>query len=228
MMRFKILLCSLMVFSVAQAEPEKGEPVRELNPEILQFNQKPEIVNPWAITSAITVPQPITIGVERKLDAIDQLSVFFEGGWFKYSFGENKSRSVMDYTLVSGVRYHPFLNWLTLTGELGFRHIGVTVDISNLKMDGQSLANTAHMDVNALFAGILVGGQWFLSQRVAIGFDVGLQFSVPLAHGGAVDIIQSPDQVDGSDLTVDDEEAMKRISGIPIPQIALVRFVWYI
>jgi len=188
----------------------------------------PEIANPWGITTAITVPQPLTIGVERKLDDIRRLAVFFEGGWFKYSFGEENSRAVMDYTLMSGVRYHPFSNWLTLTGELGFRHINVNVDISNLKMDGQSLANTAEMNVNALFAGLLIGGEWFLSRRVAIGFDLGVQFSVPLAHGGNVAIEQDPDQVDGSDLSVDDEEVMKRISGIPLPQIALVRFVWYI
>jgi hypothetical protein len=229
MKRVALTFSLLMVFSIAHAEPEEGKPVYVMPAAVKDFViEKKEILNPWAVTAAITVPQPLTIGIERKFDVENQLSAFLEGGWFKYSFGEGKSRSVKDYSIISGVRYRPFLNWLTLTGELGFRHIGVQVDISNLKMDGQSLANTATLGVNALFLGILVGGQWLISENVAVGFDVGLQMSVPLAHGGKVDIRQNPSQVDGSDLSVDDEEVMKRISSIPIPQIALARFVWYI
>lgn len=187
-----------------------------------------QIYDEWAITSAITVPQPLTIGIQKKLDPFFPISVFLEGGWFKYSFGENKSRSVKDYSIITGVRFNPFYNWLTLTGEFGYRHIGVNVDISNLKMDGVSLANTAQLGVNTFFMGLLVGGQWFISENVALGFDVGLQFAVPFVHGGGVTIKQIPGQEDGSDLSVDDEEVMKRISGIPIPQIALLRAVFYL
>ena len=41
-------------------------------------------------------------------------------------------------------------------------------------------------------------------------------------------ILADPNSTDNTDLSVDDEAAMRRISALPIPQIALIRFIWYL
>jgi hypothetical protein len=216
-MKCWILLLTFIGFSAA-ADQLESEAVETASP----------IEHQWGITAAIAVPQPLTIGVERRFDLVENMSYFVEGGWFQYKFGENKSRALKVYSVTSGVRYRPFFDWLTLTGEFGFRRIGLNVDISNLKMEGVSLANAAQMNVSTFFVGLLAGGQWSISENIALAFDLGVQLAVPILHGGEVKIEQSPGQVDGSDLSVDDEETMKRVSSIPLPQIALVRFIWYI
>jgi len=177
------------------------------------------------IITAITVPQPLSVGYEVIYPELPELHFFAEGGYFKMPLsGHLKNASV--WSIQAGARYFPFENWFYLAGTLGFRQVGLGTDISNLQVNGVSLANTADLKLNAAILGVAVGGQWFLSPKVAISFDLGIQLAIPLLHGGNTDIVQ--DNPDGTDLTVDSSDALYRITSIPLPQIALVRFIWYI
>ncbi len=71
-----------------------------------------------------------------------------------------------------------------------------------------------------------LGGQWSINADMALAVDLGVQLPIPLLHGGTTEIVQ--DQPDGTDLSVDDSDALYRISGMLVPQIALIRFIWYI
>lgn len=177
----------------------------------------------YALTTAIAVPQPLTIGVQVHQDAVPSLDAFLEGGFFKYPL-TSSSRSFSDYSFEAGLRYHPFQNWFYTTGEIGFRHIGVTVDISNLKQDGVALANSATLSLGTFFFGLLIGGEWDLSQNISFAFDLGMQFA--LIHTGGITIQADPSQDPGTDLSVEDAAEMKRISGLMLPQVALARLIF--
>lgn len=179
----------------------------------------------FAVTAAVAIPQPLTIGVQAHRTNQPNLDAFYEAGFFKYPLS-SATRSGSDYTFEAGLRYHPFSNWFYVSGELGFRHIGLNVDISNLKQDGVALANTATLSVGTFFAGFLVGGEWRLGERFALAFDLGLQLA--LIHTGGITINADPSQTDGTDNSVDDQKELKRISGLPLPQIAVFRLIWYI
>jgi hypothetical protein len=177
------------------------------------------------VTSAVSLPQPLLLGVRLRPSAAPDWESFFEGGWFRYGFGSGK-RALSSATLKGGARYHPFSNGWFVAGELGFRWVDLVVDISNLKLDGVSLADTAVARLGTLFGGLLIGGEWSLSERLALGFDLGVQLA--LLHAGSITIHAAPDQEAGTDNTVSDRKAMDRISGLPLPQIAILRLVWYL
>ncbi len=178
-----------------------------------------------AFTTGISVPQPLTIGWELDDLSIPQLHYFAEGGYF-YLPLSTRLKDISIWSIQAGARYFPFQNWLYFSGALGFRHIGLGADISSLKMDGVSLANDANLSLNAAVANLCAGGQWFLSPHVALSAELGLQLPIPGLHGGSTTIVQ--DVPDGTDLSVDDADALRRITGMSLPQIALIRFIWYI
>ncbi len=186
----------------------------------------PELVSTrHAITTAITVPQPLSLGYEIIYPDLPMIHFFAEGGYFKLPLsGRLKSFSI--WSVAAGARIFPVENWLYFSGALGFRQIGLGTDISNLKLDGVSLANNADLTLNAALFDLAIGGQWFLSEKVAISFELGVQLPIPGLHGGSTEIVQ--DVSDGTDLSVDDADALSRLTNIPIPQIALVRFIWYL
>lgn len=215
------LAASLFALSAARAN--------ELLPEVIQSTAEsalpPQRTYEFAFTTAVAIPQPLTIGVQAHRTNQPDLDAFYEAGFFKYPLSAS-TRSGSDYTFEAGLRYHPFANWFYVAGELGFRHIGVNVDISNLKQDGVALANTATLSLGTFFAGFLAGGEWRLAEHFALAFDLGLQLA--LIHTGSITINADPSQIDGTDNSVDDQKELKRISGLPLPQIAVFRLVWYI
>ncbi len=210
----------LLILNSAQAEevtvnPVTEAPVAEVAP-----------ITHHAITAGITVPQPLMLGYEWiDPEVSSSIHFFAEGGYFKLPLsGKLKSFSI--WSVEAGARFFPFENCWFLSGALGFRQIGLGTDISNLKLDGVSLANNADLTLNAAIFDLAVGGQWSLSPKVAISVQLGVQLPIPGLHGGSTSIVQ--DVPDGTDLSVDDSDALSRITNIPIPEIALVRFIWYI
>jgi hypothetical protein len=107
---------------------------------------------------------------------------------------------------------------------VGYRQIGITVDISNLKQDGVSLANSAALSLGTFYTALGIGYDWKVSEGFGLAFDLGYQFA--LLHTGAIQINSIED--DGTDNSVDDAREMKRISGLPVPQIAVLRAIWYL
>jgi len=178
-----------------------------------------------AFTTAIAFPQPLTIGIQGHRENQPYLDAFYEGGFFKYPITA-ATRSFNDYSMAVGLRYHPFHNWFYTSAAIGFRHVGLSVDISNLKQDGVALANTATLSMGTFFVGLMVGGEWKFTQSFGLAFDLGMQLA--LLHTGGIQIKADPAQDDGTDLSVDDSKEMSRISGLPLPQIAIFRFIWYI
>jgi hypothetical protein len=179
------------------------------------------------VTSAVTLPQPLLVGVRLRPEAAPDWESYFEGGWFRYGFGSGESsRTLSSTTVKGGVRYHPFSNAWFVSGELGFRHVNVSVDISNLKLDGVALAKTAELGLGTFFGGVSLGGEWLLTPGFGLGFDLGVQLA--LLHAGSITIHAAPDQEGLTDNTVSDKKVMERISGLPLPQIAVLRLVWYL
>jgi len=181
--------------------------------------------NEVGVSTGIEFPQPLTLGVQYKTDALPAWDAFYKVGFFDFPFS-NGSRAVSIYSMEVGARYHPLLNGFYVAGQLGFRKIGVTVDISNLKQDGVSLASTATASLGTVYTGILLGHEWRLSPRLSLAVDAGIQFA--LIHSGGITITMDPGQDDGTDNSVSDQKEMRRISGLPLPQIAVLRLVWYI
>ncbi len=179
------------------------------------------------VTGAVSLPQPLLVGVRLRPESAPDWESYFEGGWFRYGFGtDESSRTVSSTTLKGGVRYHPFSNAWFLASEIGFRHVNLSVDISNLKLDGVALAKTAELGLGTVFGGVSLGGEWLLTPGFALGFDFGVQLA--LLHAGSITIHAAPDQESSSDNTVSDKKVMDRISGLPLPQIAVLRLVWYL
>jgi hypothetical protein len=178
----------------------------------------------WGLLTAVTVPQPLSIGLLAVPSDHPDLAYFIEGGYFRFGFGKN--RTINDASVAVGVRYRPFSDWFVTGINFGYRRFGVSVDISSLQSEGTPIASQANLHLNALFFGLFVGGQWNLSPNVVFGVDLGLQMAA-LAWG-AVTIDADPSATDPTDLSVDDSAAMRRVASIPIPQIALVRFIWYL
>lgn len=177
------------------------------------------------IITAITVPQPLSIGLEAVPESNRDLSFFVEGGYFRLSFGNN--RILSNWTVMSGVRYHPFSDWFLIGLQFGFRHIGFNADISSYKSEGEApLASSAGLSLNTVFFGLIVGGQWSLSKNVTLGVDLGAQLS-PISWGN-VGVNVDQNSADPTDPYVDASDSLGRISKLPIPQIALVRIIWYI
>ncbi|NDF14115.1 DUF3575 domain-containing protein [bacterium] len=178
-----------------------------------------------SVTSAVEFPQPLTLGLQYKTDAHPEWVAFYEVGFFQYSFSGG-GRSISTYSMETGVRYHPFLNGFYVGSQLGFRKIGLQVDISNLKQDGVSMADTATASLGTLYAGLFSGYEWRLGKGFGIAFDAGLQLA--LLHAGGIRIEADPSLGDGTDLSVSDRKQMDRISGLPLPQIAILRLIWYL
>lgn len=178
----------------------------------------------WGLLTSIMVPQPIAVGVLAVPSYNPDLAYYLEGGYLRFGFGNNKT--IKDWSAMAGVRYRPLSNWLVLGAAFGYRNIGATADISGLQTDGAPLASQAILNLNTFFFALFVGGQWHLSQNVVFGVDLGIQASV--FSWGNVTILPDPDSTDNTDLTVDDEDAMRRVSSLPLPQIALIRFIWYL
>ena len=181
--------------------------------------------NELGVSTGVEFPQPLTLGVQYRTDELPAWDAFYKAGFFAYPFSGG-SRSVSIYSMEIGARYHPFLNGFYVAGLLGFRKVGVTVDISNLKQDGVSLANTATASLGTVYTGALLGYEWRLSPKFSIAFDAGMQFA--LLHSGGITITTNPGADDGTDNSVSDQKEMRRISGLPLPQIAVFRLVWYI
>jgi hypothetical protein len=181
--------------------------------------------NELGLSTGIEFPQPLTLGVQYKTEALPAWVAFYKAGFFAYPFSGG-SRSVSIYSMEIGARYHPFLNGFYVAGQLGFRKSGVTVDISNLKQDGVSLANTATASLGTVYTGLLLGHEWRLTPKFSIAIDAGMQFA--LIHSGGITISADPSLEDGTDNSVSDQKEMRRISGLPVPQIAVLRLVWYI
>ncbi len=178
-----------------------------------------------ALTLGLMLPQPISVGYETVFPGLELFHFFAEGGYFSLPLS-SRLKNISTWSIQAGTRYFPLQNWLYLSGSLGFRQIGVGADISSLKMDGVSLANDANLTLNSAIIGLCVGGQWNLNESMALTFEAGAQLPLPWLHGGKTTIVQ--DVPDGTDLSVDDSDALYRISGMPVPQIALVRFIWYV
>ncbi len=217
----KSFICSLVLMvpaSPALAAVDEGA---------LSFNPAVESVSKsrHGLTAGMVLPQPLSLGYEYIHPDLEQFHFFAEGGYFYWPLS-SRLKSISAWSLQAGTRFFPLRNWFYVSGALGFRQIGVGADISNLKMDGVSLANSADLKLNAGIFGIALGGQWNINADMALGVDLGVQLPIPLLHGGTTEIVQ--DQPDGSDLSVDDSDALYRISGMVVPQIALIRFIWYI
>lgn len=179
----------------------------------------------YALTTSITVPQPLALGVQANWDSLPGWEVYAEGGYFRYPWS-NSSRQFADYSFQVGVRVHPFSNWFFVATELGYRHIGLLADISSLKQGGQALASTAQLSIKSFFLALLVGGEWQISDSLSYAFDLGLQFEV--IRSGGVNILPDPNDPDPGDLTVNTDAALSRISSLPLPQVALIRLIWKI
>jgi len=177
-----------------------------------------------AFTAEFTVPQPLSLGYEMIFPDLPALHFFGEAGYFYLPLTGHLENATA-WSLQAGARFFPFQNWFYLSGALGFRQIGLAANISTLEVGGSPIANDANLALNAIFFGAAVGGQWFLSQKLAISFDLGVQLPIPGLHWGTTTIEpitggQANLSVDSTDLTT--------VTNLPVPQIALVRFIWYI
>ena len=176
----------------------------------------------YAFTAGIEVPQPLTLGVLVNWDSMPKVKVFFEGGYFKYSL--SSGRDISEFGFMTGIHYHPNQNWFFVGGSLGYRHIGFIANISSLKSDtGQVIASNATLGLNALFLALFMGGEWEWSQHLSLSVDLGAQFA--MLHGGEINILPSPGSP-AYDLSVSYQQTTDRLSGFPLPQLALLRFIY--
>ncbi len=207
---FVIFLCLFFAQSTAQALELQSESGASPGLKV------------YSITSAITLPQPLSVGVTLSHPDFQNWKGFIEGGYFKYPISES-SRSFSALSIQSGLRYFPFQDsgWYVFS-SLGFRELGVKVDLSNLKSDGVSLASSARLKLRALFLGAGFGGIFELNSWLSLGFDVGVQLS--LIGGGSVTIDPSAEADSQTDLSVEADQALARLSSLPVPTIGLLRF----
>jgi hypothetical protein len=223
---FSLLLPSSLPFAFAQETAPVANAPAEAN---AMLTSAPDESSPskfshpyYSLTGAISVPQPITLGVQVGWDSVPRLQAFFEGGYFKYSLASG--RYISEYSFTTGVHYHPFGKAFYLGGSLGYRHLGLVADISSLKTDtGEVIASDATLALNTFFLGLVVGWEWKWSERLSFGMEIGAQLA--LLHGGNITILPNPGST-VTDLSVSYEQTTDRLSGFPLPQIALARFIY--
>jgi hypothetical protein len=216
----KVFVFALMLGISLPAKAAVDELASTLEPQVDSVQKSRH-----GLTAGMVLPQPLSLGYEYINPDLDRFHFFAEGGYFYWPLS-TRLTNVSAWSIQAGARFFPVNDWFYLSGALGFRQIGVGADLSSLQMDGVALANRADLKLNAAILGVALGGQWSINADMALAVDLGVQLPIPLLHGGTTEIVQ--DQPDGTDLSVDDSDALYRISGMLVPQIALIRFIWYI
>ena len=173
----------------------------------------------------IAVPQPLKLGVEAYVNP--SIRPIFNLGYIKVPLGKN--RSVTAASVEAGARFSPWAKWNFFGASLGYRHLNLTTDISAFKIEDESLASLASVDLNTFYFAPTWGCRFALTQRLFIGFDLGLQ--IPLISSGSLKLedLQSGQNSDNNErLRIDSDLSMSRVAGLLIPQVTLVRLTWYL
>lgn len=173
----------------------------------------------------IAAPQPLKIGVETYVNPSIRPVINF--GYIKIPLGKERSASAM--SIEAGARFSPWAKWNFFGAALGYRHLNFTTSIAAFKIEDESLASMASLDLNTFYFSPTVGCRFSLTQRLFIGFDVGTQ--IPLISSGSIRLEdkESGRNSDNNDrLRIDSDRSMSRIAGILIPQVTLLRLTWYL
>lgn len=223
------------LMSAAQAEVQ-AEPRPEIMAQVAaepthETTNEPAADSASALRLAIGGPQPVQIGYQMPLlspfEAVRKTDfrAFVDAGWFQLGFANNKRISL--WSAQVGTQWFPWAGrgW-SFSTAVGFRRASVTADISSIQTDGEPLASVANMPLHSVFVALGAGYEWRLGRSHALGIELGIQLSV-ISWGG-VNIEANPNASEAIDLTVEDSEVARRIGGLKLPQIALIRWIWYI
>lgn len=173
----------------------------------------------------IALPQPLKLGVEAYKNP--SIRPVFNFGYIKIPLG--KGRSVTAASVEAGARFSPWAKWNFFGAAFGYRHLNLTTDISAFKIEDESLATLASVDLNTFYFAPTVGCRFSLTERLFIGFDVGTQ--IPLISSGSLRLedTETGQNSDNNDrLRIDSDRSMSRVAGLLIPQVTLVRLTWYL
>jgi hypothetical protein len=184
-----------------------------------------EARSPWRPQVSLALPQPIQLGAERELDP--RWRAYASAGYFAWPLSGG-SRSVMIYGLEAGGRYHPWAGKFFLNAGVGYRRIAFSSDdISALKLEDEVLATGATIDLFTLYGSLKVGWDFPVSRTMSLGFDLGAQVAV-MKWGRLVLRNDQTGQNSGnsSDLSADSSRAMRRVAGLLLPSVTLLRLSW--
>jgi hypothetical protein len=167
----------------------------------------------------VSLPQPLTVGIEAFRTNAENIKIFIDTGYFQYPFSSSP-RTFKEFSVNAGVRYYPFNNWFYTSGALGYRWLSYSLsDISALRgIDGEILANALGIHLTTFYTSIAFGFNVHVSSRVIFGFEIGAQLPI---MGSAAQEIQT-----SSGTTTTGAEGFSRIARFPIPQITLFRLSW--
>jgi hypothetical protein len=165
----------------------------------------------------ISLPQPLTIGIEAFRTNAENIKVFIDTGYFQYPVS---SPTIKEFSVNAGVRYYPFNNWFYTSGGLGYRWINYSrSDFGALRgIDGEILANALGIHLMSYYASIAFGFNVHVSNRVNFGFELGAQ--IPFMGSAAQEIVTP------TGTTSQGTDAFARWARFPIPQITLFRLSW--
>lgn len=177
---------------------------------------------------AVNLPQPLIIGIRAHRPGETQLSWFADGGYFYFPIGGGSGRYFNAFSLQAGARYSPRegLPYFA-SAALGYRSLGVTLDMSNYTIDGVAPANQAAVNLYTLHAQLAVGAEWKISRRLALGFDLGVQ--IPVLGWGGMNLLNTATGENSSNsatLAVDGSTAIGRWARLILPQATLIRLTW--
>ena len=112
---------------------------------------------------------------------------------------------------------------------LGYRKIAITADLSTFKIEGESLATSATLNLGTLYFGPSVGWEFDLSRKLSLGVELGLQLT--LVAGGSLYLEDSKTGANSDDsevLRTNSSAAMGRIASLPLPKVTLFRLTYHL
>ncbi len=153
---------------------------------------------------AVGLPQPLSVGLRFRRSA--EWDWETEGGLFSTDLSD---RTLAVSHVRMGARWHPWASGLTLGARLGYQSYEVSGVLPITETQGS-------IRLTSWYVAPTLGFEWRLGKSLTVGTDLGWQVSLH-SVGSLYD--------DGVRNTRD---SLRRIAGISIPSVSLLRLGWVI
>jgi hypothetical protein len=198
--------------------------------EVPQANaavEHPVVGSHWGIAPqfSISLPQPFQVGVELWRSSRREWRGFSELGYLRLPLTGGE-KSLRAFSSQVGIRFFPGDQWYFLLGSLGYRYFGISADMSAFRLEDQVLASQGAVSLHTLFVRLAVGGDFYVSSRLLLGFDVGYQLALLGAARMELSDAETGVSSANSELLAVDSSPIRRIAKLGLPQVTLVRLTW--
>lgn len=206
---------------------DKGQVEESPTPQA-EVLQKKTFLEQVSLEAMLSVPQPLLLGAAFTPQALPQIQVYLDGGYFRYPLSQPATVGISEYSIETGTRYYPTKSWWGVSLGMGYRNLVVgTSRISSFNVDGTTLATAVELGLSTFYISPTLEARIRLSENASLGFGVGLQIAI-FASGSA--LFQNSNNGTNSNnsslLQVGSVAELNRLAYLLFPRITLLRFSW--